>query len=81
MGEMRRVLGLGSGLENLADLARQVAQVMMQLGHPVAEAEDHFHTGQVDAQVALKTHDGPEPAHLGGFIAFHVAVMNDPDQP
>ena len=41
----------------------------------VDEPKDHLDARQVDSQVALIGHDRPEPADLGGLIAFLAAVV------
>src|SRR4051812_45216011 len=56
MGAAPRPGGIDArfGLEDLAQLLRQVAEPMVYLGHVVAEPEDHLHAGEVDAQIALE---------------------------
>ena len=65
----------GSGSSRSPDL-----QPMVHLGHVVAEPEDHLHAREVDPQVALEARDHPDPADLGGLVAFRLAVVGELDQ-
>jgi hypothetical protein len=71
----------GFSLEDQAQLAGEVIQMVVQFAQPVTELKYHLHAGQVDAQVAVKAHDAPEPTNLGRLIAFDRAVPRDLDQP
>jgi hypothetical protein len=54
---------------DLAEVVRQLVDLAMHLRKMLEELEDYFDTRQIDAQIALKAHDRPEPADLLGLIA------------
>ena len=78
---MRGVLGWRIGVEHLTDLAGQVVPAGDAARSSWSQqTEDHFHARQIDAQVAVKAHDRPDPPHLGRFVPLLGPVMSDLDQ-